>query len=332
MNIFDDSLMLPYISTAGIGLTNKCNLNCAHCYSRKMGKKSIDINQAKKILKTFPNLKSANFGTGESILNQDFNKIVNLFHSKNIKLAITSNGLSVVAMKENMLKKFEDVDISLDFPNAEMHDQWRYKKGLYNEAIRAIERCKKYNINISITTVLMSNNYHLFADFKKLLDKYDIHLRINVYKSVNNSAFAPTYEQFWQAIKTMSEQFKLVSCSEPVLALVCEEKMNGSPCGNSARIHPDGTVSSCVYVKDNRSIERFNCDKKKLPEFCESCNIIEKCLGGCYGRRASENRKSLPDLYCPRYNNKEIPGFKFTKDKNSKELIHSSYLCTIILK
>ena len=332
MNILQGNEKYPSTTTIGIGLTNRCNLNCDHCYSRKMAERSFSLEDAKKTLSAFPFLKSVNFGTGESILNNQFEEIVNLFHSKGIKLAITSNGLSVNKMKEETLIKFDDVDISIDFPIRELHDRWRKKDGLFDNAIKAIKRCKKFNINVSIVSVLMANNFDYFQQFKSLLDKYDVNLRINLYKAVNKDEFTPSYEQFWKAIEVMSKNFEVVSCSEPILSLFLDETTGGSKCGNSMRIHPDGNISSCVYVRDNDSHEKFNADKKTLPEFCEGCVVSEKCVGGCYGRRVTENRQKLPDMFCPFFNKKKLPAIKFNKYKEGKELIHSNYLCTIILR
>jgi radical SAM protein with 4Fe4S-binding SPASM domain len=332
MNILQQNKKFPLIKTVGIGLTNLCNLNCDHCYSRKMAERSISLNDANKIILSFPFLESVNFGTGESILNDNFEKIIDLFYSKGIRLAITSNGLSIKKMRRETLVKFDDVDISIDFPERERHDQWRKKKGLFKDAILAIKRCKKLNINVSIVTVLMSNNYSYFSKFKRLIDKYDINLRINLYKPVNKDEFTPSYEQFWEAIKSISENFKVVSCSEPILSLFWDENMNGSKCGNSMRIHPDGEVSSCVYVKNRDSHQKFNADKKVLPEFCKKCKVLNKCMGGCYGRRITENRQKLPDSFCPFFNKKKMPIIKFKKYKANKEFIHSNYLCTLIIK
>lgn len=332
MNIFQTKNKYPSITTIGIGLTNKCNLNCAHCYSRKMADQKFGLDEARKVLDVFPNLKSANFGTGESILNNQFEEIVNFFHSKNVKMAVTSNGLSVNTMKDETLKKFDDVDVSIDFPEAVLHDKWRSRSGLFTDAIKAINRCKKFNINVSIVSVLMSNNFDYFAGFKKILDKYDVNLRINLYKPVNKDQFTPSYDQFWTAIKDLSENFEVVSCSEPILALVWKKVSGGSKCGDSLRIHPDGEVSSCVYAKKSTDNEKFNHDKKVLPVFCKGCEFSDRCVGGCYGRRITENRNNLPDSFCPFFNGKKKPAIKFKKYKSAKDLIHSNYLCTIILR
>lgn len=332
MNVLTEDKKYPLITTIGIGLTNRCNLNCDHCYSRKMAERNFSLDDAKKTLSAFPNLKSANFGTGESILNDQFEEIVDFFHKNEIKLAITSNGLSVNKMKESTLIKFNDVDISIDFPEKEKHDNWRKRGGLFENALKAVNRCKKLKINTSIVSVLMSNNYSYFKKFKPLLDKYDVNLRINLYKAVNKDEFTPSYEQFWSAIKEISENFEIVSCSEPIMSIFWSEIAGGSRCGNSVRIHPDGSISSCVYVKDDIDHEEFNLKKEYLPDFCKKCDFSEKCKGGCYGRRITEGRRDLPDNYCPFFNDRSLPDIKFKKYKYEKELIHSDYLCTMILR
>lgn len=331
MNIFRTKNKYPTITTIGIGLTNKCNLNCDHCYSRKMAEKELTVNDVKKILTIFPNLKSVNFGTGESILNKQFGDIINLLYRKKIKIAVTSNSLSINKINEELLMKLDDVDLSLDFPTARLHDKWRHSPGLFKDVIGAIKRCKKYKINVSIVSVLMANNHGYFPKFKKLLNKYDINLRINVYKPVNKDQFTPSYNQFWSAIKDISENFEIVSCSEPILSLIWKYSSEGSKCGESVRIHPDGELSSCVYIKNGESNIKFNRDKRILPKFCQKCKFSIKCNGGCYGRRMAENRKNFPDSYCPFLQGKERPNIKFKKSAK-KDLIHSNYLCTIILR
>lgn len=331
MNIFDISESNLDVKTVGIGLTNLCNLNCNHCYSRNMPEKSFVLADMERIISLFPNLESVNFGTGESILNNDFKKIVNLFFDNGIKVALTSNGLSVNMLDEETLEKFTDIDISLDFPSAGMHDSWRKKNGLFDEAIMAIKRCKKYDINVSIASVLMSNNYSYLVDFKKILDVLDVNLRINLYKSVNTDKFVLSYEEFWNVIEDISNNFEVISCSEPLLSLVYDDVKGGSRCGDSIRIHPDGDISSCVYLNGAQS-NNFNTKKREVLEFCESCKVVDKCVGGCYGRRIIDNRETLPDMYCPIYNNKSLPQFKLNKKEGSSDLIHSNYLCTIILR
>ena len=71
-----DKNIYENITSLGIGITSFCNLDCPHCYSRRLIQKSISFQEFRKIINNFPNLRKVNFGTGESILNKDFRKII----------------------------------------------------------------------------------------------------------------------------------------------------------------------------------------------------------------------------------------------------------------
>ena len=321
------------ITSLGIGATSLCNLNCPHCYSRKLTQKSVSLKEFKAIINKFPKLNKVNFGTGESILNKDFKEIIDFLDDKKIALALTTNGYTIHKLSDDYIRKFKDVDISLDFPEAELHDQWRGKKGTFDSVIMAIKKCKSLNIAVSIAMTLMNNNYKYLPDFKKLIEKYDVSLRINLYKPVYTKKYLMNYGEFWDAIKILSENFELINNSEPILTLVTGDKISSSPCGGSARLHPNGKIIPCVYLLDTFSnFEEFMKLKLEIPSSCKSCNIADNCRGGCLGRRLLTYNSPVPDQYCPMLNNKKIPNIAFRRAKEYHDFIHSRYLCTIIVR
>jgi len=327
-----DKGLLENITSLGIGITSLCNLSCPHCYSRKLVQKNISFIEFKKNIIKFPNLKKVNFGTGESILNEDLLKIIKFLDGKKIEMALTSNGLSVKNLKNYYLKKFKDIDISLDFPIASLHDKWRGKSGTFDTAIKAIEKCKKLGLKVSIAMALMNNNYKYLSEFKKILDKYDIPLRINLYKPVFTKKYLLSYQQFWKSIKTLSKKFELISNSEPLLELIVDEKLHGSPCGNSARMHPNGEIVPCVYLSGKfGNFEKFKKTKLQIPEKCAKCHVANLCRGGCLGRRLLTYSDTRPDQYCPIINKRRVPKINFIKTFNN-DFMHSEYLCTIIVR
>jgi len=181
---------------------------------------------------------------------------------------------------------------------------------------------------------LMNINYKAFKKFRKILDKYKIYLRVNLYKPTDSNKYSLNYLEFWQAIKIIAKNFTLVSNSEPILSLITPPKVDtcGSPCGDSVRLHPDLSISPCVYVDGNKiSVKKFNELKKIVPDFCKNCKFLKKCRGGCMSRRIFEDRVYLPDSYCPIFQENKIPNIKFKKVE-VKDFIHSNYLCTFILK
>jgi len=315
-------------------VTNNCNLNCPHCYSRALNRSNLTLPQIEEILKQYPEVKEINFGTGESALNPQFAAILELVLSRGIAVGLTSNGLSVNKLPMSLLRLIRDCDISLDFPSEEAHDAWRGLRGVYRGAIAAIEQCLSAGVKTSIAVTLMSINADKLIDFRQLLDGFGCALRINIYKPVETDKFSLSYDQFWKAIRVLAANFSLVSCSEPVLVLVIPDmQIKGSPCGTSIRIHPDLHETPCVYLGTIKmSTPTFNEIKKRLPQFCKSCSAQAKCGGGCLGRRILEGRAELPDRYCPKPYGYEVPDIKFTKSEQEDDFIHSSYLCTIIVR
>jgi MoaA/NifB/PqqE/SkfB family radical SAM enzyme len=160
--------------------------------------------------------------------------------------------------------------------------------GTFNTALEAIERCQRLGVDTSIAMALMNHNYKYLPEFKKLIDRYHISLRMNIFKPIQNNDFELSYSQFWEAMEILSENFKVVSISEPILSTVTEIDGHGSPCGGSLRIHPDLNVTGCVYLAPGEvDVDEFNEQKGIYPEFCieSKCPYAVDCMGGCFGRR-----------------------------------------------
>lgn len=322
------------VRSLGIGITNRCNLNCPHCYSRHLEKCDLSMEQIKGIMKSFPNLEKVNLGTGESFLCPDFKKILKLLRENNIAVALTTNGTSVKYMTDEELSMLKDIDVSLDFPNAELHDKWRGIPGTFDTALEAIERSQKLGVDTSIAMALMNHNYKYLPEFRELLDRFNISLRMNIFKPIQNNDFELSYTEFWEAMKILSENFNVVSISEPILSTVTEIEGHGSPCGGSLRIHPNLNVTGCVYLDPEEvDVNEFNEQKGIYPEFCleSKCPYAADCMGGCFGRRILQGRATKPDKYCPFVRGEQPPKIKFKKSKSDTDFIHAGYLCTIIV-
>lgn len=324
------------IKSVGIGLTNKCNLNCPHCYSRNLPQKSLSLTHLQKILKLFPKVEKMNFGTGESIFNPELLKIMEFLRKQGLKMALTSNGTTVTRMKNKYLSWFKDVDLSLDFPTAKLHDRWR-SPGAFKMALASLERCQKLGVNTSIALCLMNNNYRFLPFFRKILDRFNVCLRINVYKpTASSDQFSLNYAQFWEAINLLVKNFCLISTSEPILSILTKNPTKcGSPCGEkSVRVHPNGKVTPCVFLTDNKlTIGQFRKLKRTIPIFCQSCYFAEQCRGGCFSRRYLKNRVDQPDEFCPFPFGLKLPKINFRYSSGTKpDFIHKNYLCTTIVR
>ena len=63
--------------SVGIGLTNDCNLACAHCYRDTDRIDTISLEQIQQICQTIP-VASMGMGTGENALHPEFIRIVSI--------------------------------------------------------------------------------------------------------------------------------------------------------------------------------------------------------------------------------------------------------------
>ena len=78
--------MTGWAYSVGIGLTNDCNLNCAHCYRDTQQVSYISLEQVKDICEHLP-VDAMGFGTGENALNPEFVPIVEYLHERSVNSA-----------------------------------------------------------------------------------------------------------------------------------------------------------------------------------------------------------------------------------------------------
>ncbi|TKJ40137.1 hypothetical protein CEE37_09355 [candidate division LCP-89 bacterium B3_LCP] len=210
--------------------------------------------------------------------------------------------------------------------------------------MRGLERCRDLGVEASLVACLMKGNSGQMGKLAQLAVKLGVSLRINVYKSVFTREYQPDYNEFWGAIKDMAQAAYFCACSEPVVSAAVNNRKqkSGNPCGQmSFRVHPDGNIVPCVYLRDSDiniddTVDDFSKQKRMLtervnlplPEVCGECSQVDICNGGCAARRLLGDPND-PDEYCYfiRGDNPDIP----VRWKESKGLVHEDYLCTMIL-
>jgi len=130
--------------------TNRCNLNCLHCYS-KASLDATDTLSTQIVLETLPKLKEAGvkfiiFSGGEPLTRKDIFDIANAAKELGIITYLSTNGLYV--KKSNALKileTFNYVGISID-GNEATHDYFRGLKGSFRESLKAVDLLNSYQL------------------------------------------------------------------------------------------------------------------------------------------------------------------------------------------
>jgi len=326
--------------SVGIGLTNDCNLNCAHCYRDTETISSLTLEQVKHICETIP-IDSIGMGTGENGLHSEFIPIVEYLQARGIKLSIASNGYSLTAIPEDILLAFKDVEVSLDHPSQVEQDAWR-GAGNWDLVHQAMERCRKLGIEVSILSTLMKTNYNKMDAFVDLARLNGVNLRVNAYQSVKTDVFLPDYQEFWEGYRRLFAEGLVISCSEPVVRAVMGFEQVQSPCAHrSIRINPRGQILPCVYWSSDpdplpslADLDRLGNGiletssfrlARQVPASAEAC----PCQGGCASRRSLTHYLDTHDFYCPWCRGDSID-LEWTAGPG-KDLMRAGNVCTTIV-
>lgn len=162
-------------------ITERCNLNCKHCYQEKQKQKELTFSQLLYILDNYKkfieylrlktknkNLKAhINITGGEPFLRKDFFNLLEEFykHRKYFSFGILTNGTLIDSSNIGKLASFKPtfVQISLE-GDKKKNDQIR-GEGVFDKSIQAIRLLKKAKI-----PVLISFTAHRFncEDFQEV--------------------------------------------------------------------------------------------------------------------------------------------------------------------
>lgn len=292
----------------GIGLTNECNLRCAHCYRSDMVREQLTRVDVRRVCDAVPAV-SMNLGVGENGLHPEYLDILDDLAGRGIKTSITSNGLSIGRLDDARLERLHSVELSLDFPTEREHDAFR-GPGNWRTVLATLERCASMGVRVTVTAVMMTINYQCLPALARVAAGFGANLRVNIYQPSRTDRFTLAYEQLWDGFRALAATTRLVATTEPVLAGVLGlGDFPGPACGRSTvRVAPDGRVMPCTYWPGSRltivDLERVGPDIVQMEEFvrarrvplaCADC----PCRGGCAGRRALTGRPDAPDPYCP---------------------------------
>jgi MoaA/NifB/PqqE/SkfB family radical SAM enzyme len=135
-----------------------CDAACEHC-SFFTGvddptRTALKLDQCRRLIKEAQELGVSviNFVGGEPLLRQDLPEIISSVDKSLSTTVLFTNG-SHLAERAAELKKagLDSVYISLDAAEAEAHDRFRGKKGLFQQALKGIDRAKALGMSTGIS-------------------------------------------------------------------------------------------------------------------------------------------------------------------------------------
>jgi len=325
----------------GLGLTNECNLSCAHCCRETERVERLTMADVRTVLDSLE-IGSANLGTGENGMHPEFLPIVEHLLAQGIKTTLTSNGYSVQCLPDSVLSRLREVEFSFDFPTRQEQDAFR-GQGAWKLAMDSLERAKRLGVEVTIIAVMMRTNYTRLKEVAALAAKVGANFRINIYQPVQSSSFTMSYEQFWDGLRELFASCGLVACTEPLVsALSGLNSTEGCACGRrTIRVTPERRIIPCVYwprpglpLSDLPRLREtvFQTEEFRhcriVPRACAGCAYVATCGGGCAGRRILAGGLDQPDPYCPIIRNDPLR--LSWRRANGKPLLKSGSACTTI--
>src|SRR5215217_2770618 len=145
----------------GLGLTNACNLSCAHCYRDVGPARYLTLADVQRVCESLP-VRAANLGTGENGLHPDFLAIVDYLTARDIAVSVTSNGFTLAALTDEQLRRFHDVEVSIDFPTESEQDLFR-GAGNWRLVNEQLARCQRLGVTATVIAVMMRTNFRRLA-------------------------------------------------------------------------------------------------------------------------------------------------------------------------
>ncbi|MEK5240432.1 radical SAM protein [Paenibacillus sp. FSL L8-0470] len=172
-------------------ITLLCNASCVHCYSGA-GRRHPDELDAAEALSVVDQLAEAGvlllgLSGGEALLRPDWMDIASRASSKGMMVSIGTNG---AVIDDEMCRRIIEagvsgICVSIDGATAEVHEQVRGVKGLYDKAVSAIETLVKHGINVTVGYTPTRLN---FRDGRRVVE---LAARLGA-NGVNLSEFIPT--------------------------------------------------------------------------------------------------------------------------------------------
>jgi len=355
----------------GWGVVSDCNMKCEFCYSKMRREAGNDISPKlwwRFIDRNAEHISAINYGTGENTISQDWFYLVKYIRDKypNIRQALTTNGfISDVVNKSDENKKIfvnsiDEVDVSLDYADADKHNSFRGQPKAYDWAIETMNLC--HTLKIPLTIVMLGSKVNLYKNNVRAIfevaKRYDAIVRVNQYRPTEGvNDFSEKYilstEELLNFLQFVSTNYKVLAINDTLLSSLLTSKTIEDPSGiSSLRILPNGDITPSTYlitdefiignIKDDISL----CDisqnaklhqkmKKVIPKVCQQCTHSDYCCGGVIDRRYLWNGTlEERDPYCFADNAEIRKKYDFMINVSDDVFtsVHDGYLPTMFFK
>jgi radical SAM protein with 4Fe4S-binding SPASM domain len=287
----------PSLRYLELQMTDRCNLQCHHCYIGEVSHQDLSKKQIQRVLEEFEEIQGLRLliSGGEPLLHPHFWQINDILQNYAFRSVLLSNGTLITKEVANKLHVHE-VQVSLDGIK-EGHESLR-GKGTFKKTMAAIDHLQEANLRVSVATMIHRRNLSEFDRLASLLQSKHIE-EWNVDVPCVEGRLK-THRDFW--------------VSPPEAGLYLNYGYGGGfhsstknfTCGaHLCAIIVNGTVCKCGLFSGEPvgSIEEglrtcwARIPRIALKDLTCKCPATEECRGGCRYRAKIQGNLFGPDLF-----------------------------------
>jgi len=287
----------PSLRYLELQITNRCNLQCRHCYIGEVSYQDLTRKQIQRALEEFEEIQGLRLllSGGEPLLHPYFWEVNEALGDYAFRSVLLSNG-TLISKEIAKKLRVHEVQISLDGMK-EGHESLRGKE-TFEKTILAIDHLQEANIRVSVATMIHRRNLPEFDRMASLL------------QSKNTEEWNVDVPCVEGRLKENQDLQVSPFEASPFLRYGFGGGFHGSAknsaCGGHlCAIMPDGTICKCgLFSREPAgSIEEglrtcwARIPRIALTDLACNCPVIEECRGGCRYRAKIQSDLSQPDLF-----------------------------------
>ena len=178
--------LIEKLSSVTIEVTERCNEHCLHCYlpdNRKNKGQSLTIQEIQNCIDQLMDLglERVTFTGGEAMLHPNLIEAIRFAKSKNLYVSVLSNLTILTHDIMNIVSESDDtqIKVSLYAITEEIHDYITGLKGSCKRTKDAILELKKRGVSVSLSMVVMKENYQEICNMIKFAKENDLVLQFD---------------------------------------------------------------------------------------------------------------------------------------------------------
>ncbi|UCG77909.1 MAG: radical SAM protein [Nitrospirota bacterium] len=289
--------IIPSLRYLELQITDRCNLNCRHCYIGGRGARELEVGAIESIMKELETMQGLRLliTGGEPLLHSSFEELNDILPEYELRKVLFTNGM---LLDTSILKglNVQEIQISIDGCE-EAHDFLR-GKGSYKRSMEAVRAALDAGHDVSISTMVHAGNLsdfdHMEASFRGMgIREWTVDIPCLEGNLKNNLGVLPPPD-----------------ISGKYLGYGYGDGLHGGGSGYECGLHlmsvmADGKAAKCAFYSNepvghiSEGLERCwkRIEHRRLSELECDCDALDECRGGCRFRASTNGNPLAKDLY-----------------------------------